>query len=61
MLKYKVRGYLFRSTQQDLIHLFICNLHSWGTRGCGTTARTAPSNSQEEEGYLLFYYTRPIK
>ena len=41
-----------RSTQQDLIPLLICTLHFWGTRGCGTTACTAPSNSQEEEGFL---------
>ena len=38
-----------RSTQQDLIHLFICNLHFWSTRGCGTTTCTAPSNFQEED------------
>ena len=43
-----------RSTQQDLIHLLICNLHFLGTRGCGTTACRAPSNSQEEGDHIQF-------
>ena len=38
-----------RSTQHDLIHSLIYSLHIWTTAGCGTTACTAPSNSQGRE------------
>ena len=44
-----------RSTQQDLIHLLICNLHFWCTRGCGTTACKAKANSQQEQASFVWF------
>ena len=47
-----------RSTQHDLIHSFICNLHFWVTTGCGTTLCTATANSQEEEELCFLFLSQ---